>query len=221
MKKYFFLLLIALVSSCTTTKNKSKEINIYSQRHYNVDEIQYQNFEKMTGIKVNVTKANADELIQRLKNEGENSPADLFITVDVGKLWQASDMGLFQKFEDKSVFENIDPQFLDKNGFWVPVTYRSRVVVYSNERVKKDDLSTYDALANEKWRGRLLVRSSSNAYNQALVSSLVANLGVENTLNWSEEVVKTSLEIQKGVTEIKSKLLLLDKVISQLSTHII
>ncbi|MEC7063968.1 MAG: Fe(3+) ABC transporter substrate-binding protein, partial [Bacteroidota bacterium] len=96
MKKYFFLLLIALVSSCTTTKNKSKEINIYSQRHYNVDELQYQNFEKMTGIKVNVTKANADELIQRLKNEGENSPADLFITVDVGKLWQASDMGLFQ-----------------------------------------------------------------------------------------------------------------------------
>ena len=76
----------------------------------------------MTGIKVNVTKANADELIQRLKNEGENSSADLFITVDVGKLWQASDMGLFQKFEDKSVFENIDPQFLDKNGFWIPIT---------------------------------------------------------------------------------------------------
>ena len=97
MKKILYLSIVVILTSCMPNKNKSKEINIYSQRHYNVDELQYQNFEKMTGIKVNVTKANADELIQRLKNEGENSPADLFITVDVGKLWQASDMGLFQK----------------------------------------------------------------------------------------------------------------------------
>ena len=88
---------------------------------------------------------------------------------------------LFQKFDDKSVFENIDSQLLDNNGYWVPVTYRSRVIVYSNERVKKEELSTYEDLSNEKWKGRLLVRSSSNAYNQALMSSLVENLGSENT----------------------------------------
>ena len=179
MKKYIYLLAALLVSSCVPNTNKSKEINIYSQRHYDSDKMQYKKFEEKTGIKVNVTKAGADELIQRLKNEGDNSQADLFITVDVGKLWQASDMGLFQKFNDQKVFDNIDPQFLDKNGYWVPLTYRSRVVVYSNERVKKEDLSTYEDLANEKWRGRLLVRSSSNAYNQALMSSLVANLGPE------------------------------------------
>ena len=178
--------------------NKSKEINIYSQRHYDSDKMQYKKFEEKTGIKVNVTKAGADELIQRLKNEGDNSQADLFITVDVGKLWQASDMGLFQKFNDQKVFDNIDPQFLDKNGFWVPVTYRSRVVVYSNERVKKEDLSTYEDLANEKWRGRLLVRSSSNAYNQALMSSLVANLGPEAVTSWSEGVVKNFARDPKG-----------------------
>jgi iron(III) transport system substrate-binding protein len=178
--------------------NKSKEINIYSQRHYDSDKMQYKKFEEKTGIKVNVTKAGADELIQRLKNEGDNSQADLFITVDVGKLWQASDMGLFQKFNDQKVFDNIDPQFLDKNGFWVPVTYRSRVVVYSNERVKKEDLSTYEDLANEKWRGRLLVRSSSNAYNQALMSSLVANLGPEAVTSWSEAVVKNFARDPKG-----------------------
>ena len=102
------------------------------------------------------------------KNEGDNSPADLFITVDVGKLWQGGDMGLFQKFDNESVFENIDSQLLDNNSYWVPVTYRSRVIVYSNERVKKEELSTYEDLSNEKWKGRLLVRSSSNAYNQAL-----------------------------------------------------
>ncbi len=198
MKNYIYLVVIVLLSSCMPNTNKSKEINIYSQRHYDSDKMQYKKFEEKTGIKVNVTKAGADELIQRLKNEGDNSQADLFITVDVGKLWQASDMGLFQKFNDQKVFDNIDPQFLDKNGYWVPVTYRSRVVVYSNERVKKEDLSTYEDLANEKWRGRLLVRSSSNAYNQALMSSLVANLGTEAVTSWSEAVVKNFARDPKG-----------------------
>ena len=198
MKNYIYLVVIVLLSSCMPNANKSKEINIYSQRHYDSDKMQYKKFEEKTGIKVNVTKAGADELIQRLKNEGDNSQADLFITVDVGKLWQASDMGLFQKFNDQKVFDNIDPQFLDKNGYWVPVTYRSRVVVYSNERVKKEDLSTYEDLANEKWRGRLLVRSSSNAYNQALMSSLVANLGSDAVTSWSEAVVKNFARDPKG-----------------------
>ena len=198
MKKIIYLFTVVLFASCMQNKKESNEINIYSQRHYNVDEIQYKNFEKLTGIKVNVTKANADQLIQRMKNEGNNSLADLFITVDVGKLWQGGDMGLFQKFDDKSVFKNIDPQLLDKNGYWVPVTYRSRVIVYSNERVDKEDLSTYEDLSNEKWRGKLLVRSSSNAYNQALMSSLVENLGSENTTKWSEGVVSNFARDPKG-----------------------
>ena len=198
MKKYIYLVVVILISSCMSNTNKSKEINIYSQRHYDSDKMQYKKFEEKTGIKVNVTKAGADELIQRMKNEGDKSQADLFITVDVGKLWQASDMGLFQKFEDETVFDNIDPQFLDKNGYWVPVTYRSRVVVYSNERVNKEELSTYEDLANEKWRGRLLVRSSSNAYNQALMSSLVTNLGSDAVTSWSEAVVKNFARDPKG-----------------------
>ena len=198
MKNYIYLLAAILLTSCMPNTNKSKEINIYSQRHYDSDKMQYKKFEEKTGIKVNVTKAGADELIQRMKNEGDKSQADLFITVDVGKLWQAGEMDLFQKFNDESVFKNIDPQFLDKNGYWVPVTYRSRVVVYSNERVNKEDLSTYEDLANEKWRGRLLVRSSSNAYNQALMSSLVANLGPEAVTSWSEGVVKNFARDPKG-----------------------
>jgi len=198
MKNYIYLTLALILASCMPNTNKSKEINIYSQRHYDSDKMQYKKFEEKTGIKVNVTKAGADELIQRMKNEGDKSQADLFITVDVGKLWQASDMGLFQKFEDETVFDNIDPQFLDKNGYWVPVTYRSRVVVYSNERVNKEELSTYEDLANEKWRGRLLVRSSSNAYNQALMSSLVTNLGSDAVTSWSEAVVKNFARDPKG-----------------------
>ena len=196
MKKLFPL--FALFILACSNDNSEQVVNMYSQRHYDVDQIQYDNFEKITGIKVNVIKANADELIQRMKNEGENSPADLFITVDVGKLWQASDMDLLQKYNDESLTDGITESLTDPNGFWVPVTYRSRILVYSNERVQESDLSTYEDLANEKWKGRLLVRSSSNSYNQALLSSLVANLGEEATQNWTEAVVSNFARDPKG-----------------------
>ena len=196
MKKLFPL--FALFILACSNSNSEQIVNMYSQRHYDVDQVQYDNFEKKTGIKVNVIKANADELIQRMKNEGENSPADLFITVDVGKLWQASDMNLLQKYNDESLTDGITESLTDPNGFWVPVTYRSRILVYSNERVQESDLSTYEDLANEKWKGRLLVRSSSNSYNQALLSSLVANLGEEATQNWTEAVVSNFARDPKG-----------------------
>ena len=178
--------------------NESKEINIYSQRHYEVDRKQYENFEKETGIKVNVIKANADELLERLKNEGENSPADLFVTVDAGKLQKGVEMGLFQKINNDVINKNVSKQLIDKNGYWIPITYRARILVYSNDRVMKSELSTYEDLANEKWRGRILVRSSSNAYNQALMSSLYANLGEEAVEKWSSGLVKNFARDPKG-----------------------
>tara|TARA_B110000003_G_scaffold266852_1_gene294379 strand:- start:415 stop:1434 length:1020 start_codon:yes stop_codon:yes gene_type:complete len=196
MKK---ILTLFILFTLGCSNNQSEQIvNIYSQRHYDVDQIQYDNFEKLTGIKVNVIKANADELIQRIKNEGENSPADLFITVDVGKLWQASDMDLLQKYQDESLTDGITESLLDKNGYWVPVTYRSRILVYSNERVQESELSTYEDLADSKWKGKLLVRSSSNSYNQALLSSLIANLGDEAIKSWTESVVSNFARDPKG-----------------------
>ena len=197
MKKLTYLLLLSILFSCESVK-EVQEVNLYSQRHYAVDELQYENFTKLTGIKVNVTKANADELIQRLKNEGNKTEADLFITVDVGKLWQAGDMGLLQKINSKIINPNINPSLLDKNNYWVPVTYRSRILVYSNERVDKSELSSYEDLASDKWKDRILVRSSSNSYNQALMSSLVANLGIEETQKWSAAIVKNFARNPKG-----------------------
>ena len=202
MKKFknkIFLISVLLISfSCDLNKKNKNEINIYSQRHYAVDELQYKNFTEETGIKVNVTKANADELIQRLNLEGESSPADLFITVDVGKLWQAGEMGLFQKINDQTLTRGIDKKFLDQNDFWVPLTYRSRIIVYSNERVNKNELSTYEDLANEKWKNRLLIRSSSNSYNQALMSSLIANLGSDVAEDWARKIVDNLARDPKG-----------------------
>ena len=197
MKKLTYLLLLSILFSCESVK-EVQEVNLYSQRHYAVDELQYENFTKLTGIKVNVTKANADELIQRLKNEGDKTEADLFITVDVGKLWQAGDMGLLQKINSNIINPNINPSLLDKNNYWVPVTYRSRILVYSNERVDKSELSSYEDLASDKWKDRILVRSSSNSYNQALMSSLVANLGIEETQKWSAAIVKNFARNPKG-----------------------
>ena len=198
LHKTLILLILVFLSSCQTNKKESREINIYSQRHYAVDELQYENFTKMTGIKVNVTKANADELIQRLKIEGSSSSADLFITVDVGKLWQAGDMDLLQKIEDETITSNIKKEFLDPNNFWVPVTFRSRIIVYSKDRVDVNELDSYESLADKKWKNRLLIRSSSNSYNQALMSSIIANNGARVAERWSSDIVSNLARDPKG-----------------------
>ena len=197
MRQILFLFIL-IASACSTNNETSNEVNLYSQRHYAVDELQYKNFTEKTGIKVNVVKANADELIERLKNEGGSSPADLFVTVDAGKLFNAREAGVLQKIPSENINQNIMRELRDPEGFWAPITYRSRVIVYSNERVNKSDLSTYEDLANPKWKNRLLVRSSSNAYNQALMSSLVANLGSENTESWASAVVSNFARDPKG-----------------------
>lgn len=193
-----FISTILVLSSCGEEPKKSNEINLYSQRHYKVDEQQYKVFEKETGIKVNVVKANADELIERLKNEGENSPADLFITVDAGKLQKAKDLDLLQKISSPIINQNVDVDLKDVNGYWIPITYRARIIVYSKDRVDVSELSTYDNLTDEKWRNKVLVRSSSNAYNQALLSSIIANTGEESASKWASKLVKNFARDPKG-----------------------
>jgi len=193
-----FISTILVLLSCGETPKESNEINLYSQRHYKVDENQYKAFENETGIKINVVKANADELIERLKNEGENSPADLFITVDAGKLQKAKDLDLLQKISSPIINQNIDVDLKDVNGYWIPITYRARILVYSKDRVKSDELSTYANLTDEKWRNKVLVRSSSNAYNQALLSSIVANNGVDAASKWARDLVKNFARDPKG-----------------------
>ena len=193
-----FISTILVSSSCDNTAKESNEINLYSQRHYKVDEKQYEAFEKETGIKVNVVKANADELIERLKNEGKNSPADLFITVDAGKLQKAKDLDLLQKISSPIINQNVDSDLKDVNGYWIPITYRARIIVYSKERVNVGELSSYANLADERWRNKVLVRSSSNAYNQALLSSIVANKGEDAATTWASELVKNFARDPKG-----------------------
>ncbi|MAV66051.1 MAG: Fe(3+) ABC transporter substrate-binding protein [Bacteroidetes bacterium MED-G13] len=197
MKRYLILISISIfLGSCT--KNEKNEINIYSKRHYEVDKLLYKKFEEKTGIKVNIVKAGDDELLERLKNEGLNSPADLYVTVDAGKLQKGVEMELFQKIINDKIDANVRSELKDPHKYWIPITYRARLIVYSKDRVSLDQLSTYEDLANPKWKGRILVRSSSNAYNQALMSAMYANLGKDDVTKWSKGLVNNFARNPKG-----------------------
>ena len=192
----FYILIICSLYGCN---NKHSDIvNLYSQRHYKVDEIQYEKFTALTGIKVNVVKSNADELIERLKNEGADSQADIFISVDAGKLQKAASLDLLRKLSYDIKTDEISSTLLDKDNFWVPLTYRARILVYSNDRVNVNDLDSYESLSDEKWKKRILVRSSSNAYNQALMASVIANNGIDGAKKWSQGVVENLARSPKG-----------------------
>ncbi len=172
-------------------------VNVYSHRHYDADRQLYAAFTEETGIAVNVVEAGADELIQRLASEGENSPADLLVTVDAGRLYRAKQMGLLQAAESPAL-ERLVPQNLrDPEGFWYGITVRARGVVYAPDRVSNPP-ETYGDLADPEWRGRIAVRSSTNIYNVSLGASLVAHQGPDAAGQWASGVVDNMARRPQG-----------------------
>ncbi len=173
-------------------------LNIYSHRHYGIDQEVNALFTQQTGIEVKVVNADADQLIERLKAEGENSPADLLITVDAGRLQLAKEQGLLQPLQSE-VLATATPELLrDPEGYWWPFTARARIIMVSDERVEEGAITTYEELADERWRGKLLIRSSSSVYNQAWVSSMVAANGDEATEAWARGVVQNMARPPQG-----------------------
>jgi len=198
---YIALISLAVLASCNQKKKKeddtkdteTQELNVYSQRHYDVDKKVFKMFEEKTGIKVNVVKAGSDELITRMEQEGEDSPADLFFTVDAARLNRAKQKGLLQPSDIDS-----NPQFSDPENYWHGVTYRARVIAYHKERVNEETLSTYEDLTDEKWKDRILVRSSSSGYNQSLLASILYAKGEEAAQAWANGVVENMARTPKG-----------------------
>lgn len=165
-------------------RNRGNELNLYSSRHYDADEELYEAFTEATGIRVNVIEADADQLIERIKLEGANSPADLLMTVDAGRLWRAQQEDIFEPI-DSSILTNAVPENLrHPDGLWFGLTKRARVIMYNKDAVDPSELSTYEDLAASKWQGKILVRTSTNIYNQSLVGSLIAAHGAEETEEW-------------------------------------
>lgn len=181
-----------------STETKVEEVNVYSHRHYDIDKEIYAEFEKETGIKVNLIKADANQLITKIQTEKENSPADILITVDAGNLWKAKDKGITQNVSSEQLNENIPSHLRDSEGHWYGLTKRARFFVYSPERVTEEELSSYEDLATDKWKGRILVRSSSNMYNQSLLASIIANSDIETAESWAKAVVANMARSPKG-----------------------
>lgn len=202
MKKIVALLVILVVfASCENGASKeesSKELNVYTHRHYESDQEIFKLFEDETGIKVNVINASADELIQKMVLEGPQSPADVLITVDAGRLHRAKEKDLLQSITS-SMLDSVVPAYLkDEDNQWFALTKRARVIAYDKERVDSSELSSYENLVDEKWNGRLLLRSSSNIYNQSLMASIVANDGEDEARLWAKAMVDNMARSPKG-----------------------
>lgn len=197
MYKFFFLTLF-LFAEFGLVLVHSAEVNLYTHRHYPSDQDLFDEFTAKTGIKVNVVKAKASQLLQRLELEGEKTPADLFITSDVAMLHKAREKNLLQAIPEKSILNKVPLHLRDQNGQWVALTKRARVMVYNEKFVKKSELSNLEALADSKWKGRILVRSSTNEYNQSLVASMIAHHGKDKAMSWCEALVKNFARTPKG-----------------------
>ena len=211
MNKNIFILVLAfsLFVACNNEKkdqvndsksntNISKELTLYTHRHYPSDQELFGQFEKETGITINVVNASADELIQKMTLEGSESPADVLITVDAGRLVRASNNGLLQPIKSNFLDSIIPSHLKDEDGLWFGLTKRARVIAYAKDRINPEELSTYENLANDRWKNKILIRSSGNIYNQSLMASIIANSGEEEAKIWGEKIVKNMARSPKG-----------------------
>src|SRR5688572_12060530 len=168
----FPALLLALLVAASPALAQERVLNLYSSRHYQTDEALYANFAKQTGIKINRIEAGEDPLIERMKNEGARSPADVLITVDAGRLWRAEQAGLLQPIRSKVLAERIPAELRHPEGLWYAFSVRARPIFYLKGAVNPADIQNYEDLANPKLKGKICVRSSSNIYNLSLMSSM-------------------------------------------------
>jgi iron(III) transport system substrate-binding protein len=168
---------------------QASEVNVYSARHYSSDRAIWEAFTRRTGIKVNVVEAEHDQLVQRLTSEGAGSPADVLITVDAGRLARAVETGLLQSSRNAALDAIVPAHLRHPDGLWYGVAMRARVFVYHRDRIKADEIPTYESLAAPRLKGRLVTRSGTNIYNLSLVGSIVAAHGPDATRTWARGVV--------------------------------
>jgi iron(III) transport system substrate-binding protein len=173
-------------------------VNLYTARHYDTDEAIYANFARATGIRVNRIEADADALMQRMRAEGANSPADIFVAVDAGRLWRAREAGLLQPVRSAALEAAVPANFREPEGHWYGLSKRARVLVYDKTKLRAADIPTYESLADPKWRGKILVRSSTHVYNLSLAGALIAAHGEAKTEEWARGIVANLARPPRG-----------------------
>jgi iron(III) transport system substrate-binding protein len=164
-------------------------LNLYSARHYQTDEALYANFTKATGIRINRIEAGDDQLLERLKSEGANSPADVLLIVDAARLGQAEQLGMFRPVRSKTLEERIPASLRDPEGEWFGFSTRGRVIVYSKAALTAQDVATYASLADPKLKGKVCTRSGAHPYNLSLIASRIAHVGEAKAEEWAKGVV--------------------------------
>ncbi|MDE0763481.1 MAG: Fe(3+) ABC transporter substrate-binding protein [Cellvibrionales bacterium] len=167
----------------------SSELNIYSARKEALIKPLLDRFSEATGTQINLVTGKGDALLTRLQSEGINSPADLLLTVDAGRLYRAQQAGVLQPMISERLNAAIPQHLRSTDDQWFGLSVRARVIVYAKDRVGVEQLSNYEALAEPRWRGKVCVRSSSNIYNQSLVASMLATEGMQHTETWLEGLV--------------------------------
>lgn len=182
MKKISLLLSLFIIFSCA---KDSSELTVYTSRQPQLIEPIVEQFTNETGIKVNLLSGNAQELMERIDIEGENSPADIFMTVDAGVLWQAAERDILAKIDSEILNENIPAHLRDSKNEWFGLSKRARTIVFSSDQFKDNDFSTYEDLADPKWKGKLCLRTSKKVYNRSLIASMIDAYGFDK----SKEVV--------------------------------
>ncbi|KXB29870.1 Fe(3+) ABC transporter substrate-binding protein [Dechloromonas denitrificans] len=196
MNKKLTLLALLLATTGFAAQAEEKVLNLYSARHYQTDEKLYDNFTKQTGIKINRIEGKEEELMERIRNEGANSPADVFVTVDAARLATADALGLFAPVKSKTLEARI-PAHLHTDT-WFAFSTRARVIIYNRNALKAEDVATYESLADPKLKGKLCSRSGAHPYNLSLVSSLIAHDGEAKTEEWAKGVVANFARAPKG-----------------------
>jgi iron(III) transport system substrate-binding protein len=186
--KSFYIVAVLAAGIGAASAQDSKVLNLYSSRHYQTDEALYSNFTKQTGIRINRIEAGEDPLIERIRNEGERSPADVLITVDAGRLWRAEQLGFFQPVKSALLDARIPASLREPGGLWYGFSLRARLIAYNKAKVKPADAPTYESLAEPKWKGRICMRSSTNMYNLSLLGAIISHLGEQKAEQWAKAV---------------------------------
>ena len=193
-----FLTATLLALSLNAAAQTPQVLNLYSSRHYATDEALYTNFEKASGIKINRIEGPEDPLIERLKSEGNKSPADILITVDMGRLLKAQELGLFQPVSSALLDEKIPRALRAVDGSWYAFSLRARPIYYAKSRVDPKQLPDYESLADPKWKGKICTRSGNHPYNLSLMSSMIAAIGPTKAEAWAKGVVANMARPPQG-----------------------
>lgn len=179
------LIATGLATGTAGFASAQEEVNVYSSRHYDTDEALYTDFTKQTGIEINRIEGNADELIARIQNEGVNSPADILITVDAGRIWQAEEKGLFQPVQSDYLNQRIPAHLRHPGGLWYGFSQRARIIFYDKTRVNAADVQTYESLADPKLKGLICSRSSGSVYMLSLGAAIIEHDGLDKAKAWA------------------------------------